>query len=60
MFIVSYMTEEPDYKKISGLTFGTLTSKDKEESRKSWGTLDVGLSALVLILIMAAYLYFTG
>jgi SSS family solute:Na+ symporter len=60
MFIVSYMTEEPDYKKISGLTFGTMTDSDRAESRSSWNFYDVAASVLVIVLIVAAYLYFTG
>ena len=32
MIAVSYATEEPDYEKISGLTFSTMTSEDKDES----------------------------
>lgn len=60
MFVVSYMTEEPDYDKISGLTYGTMTAEHKAESRSSWSTLDVVLSGLVIVLILAAYVYFTG
>ena len=60
MFIVSYMTEEPDYEKISGLTYGTLTVEHREESRGSWNRWDVIASGLVLVLILAAYLYFNG
>ena len=33
MFVVSYVTEEPDYTKKSGLTFGTLT-KEHIDSRQ--------------------------
>lgn len=60
MIAVSYATEEPDYEKISGLTFSTMTKKDRDETRSSWDWKDVVGSALVLILIVAAYLYFTG
>ncbi|MGB2958261.1 MAG: sodium:solute symporter [Bacteroidota bacterium] len=60
MVLVSYMSEKPSYEKISGLTFGTLTDTDKKESRSSWTWADVGGSALVLLLILAAYLTFTG
>jgi len=60
MFVVSYMTEEPDYEKISGLTFGTLTAEHKKETRSSWSFLDVAASVLVVLLILAAYLYFVG
>ncbi len=60
MMIVSYATEEPDLKKITGLTYSTLTEEHRRESRASWGKGDVISSALVLVLILAAYLYFTG
>ncbi len=57
---VSFITKAPDYKAIEGLTFGTTTAAHREESRRSWGTVDVVASALVLVAIVAAYLYFTG
>ena len=60
MFVVSYMTEAPSYEKIEGLTFGTTSQRDKRESRASWSLLDVITSSLVLVLIGAVYLYFTG
>ena len=60
MFIVSYMTEEPDYKKIDGLAFGLVSEKDKQETRDSWNATDVITSSVVIVLILAAYLYFTG
>jgi SSS family solute:Na+ symporter len=60
MFGVSYMTAPPAYEKISGLTFGTLTQEHRTESRSSWNWRDVASSALVLALIVAAYLFFTG
>ena len=60
MFAASYMTKPPSYEKITGLTYGTLTTQDKESSRMSWNWRDVASSALVLALILAAYLYFTG
>ena len=57
---VSYMTPPPAYEKISGLTFGTLSEEDRAYTRSSWDWKDVAASALVLVLILAAYLYFTG
>ena len=58
--IVSYSTEVPSYEKLSGLTFATRTEADKKESRASWTKGDVIASALVLALILCAYLYFVG
>jgi SSS family solute:Na+ symporter len=60
MYLVSYMTEEPDYEKISGLTYGTITAEDRVASRASWDKWDIIASAAVLAAILAAYLYFTG
>jgi SSS family solute:Na+ symporter len=60
MVSVSYLSEVPDYAKISGLTYGTRTADDKKISRASWRAIDVVLSVVVLALILAAYIYFTG
>jgi SSS family solute:Na+ symporter len=60
MIVVSYLTAPPAYEKISGLTYGTVTAEHKKESRASWQVRDVIASAIVLALILTAYLYFTG
>ena len=60
MVVVSYLTEAPAYEKIIGLTYGTVTEEHRRESRASWQARDVIASAVVLALIIAAYLYFTG
>jgi SSS family solute:Na+ symporter len=59
-YVVSYMTPEPDYEKISGLTYGTVSDAHRAESRSSWNKMDVFWSALVCVLILAAYTYFRG
>lgn len=60
MYVASYATAPPSYEKISGLTFGTLTAEDRAVTRASWDWRDVAATVLVLALIAAAYLYFTG
>ncbi len=60
MVVVSYLTAPPNDAKIAGLTFATVTDEDRVISRGSWNKRDVIASALVLVLILAAYLYFTG
>ncbi len=60
MIVVSYLSAPPSYEKISGLTYGTVTEEHRKESRSSWSARDVIASAVVLALIAAAYLYFTG
>ncbi|MBD3265355.1 sodium/solute symporter [bacterium] len=60
MVAVSYLTAPPDDAKLSGLTYETITDEHRRESRSSWDWRDVAASALVLVAILAAYLYFTG
>ena len=57
---VSYATREPDYASISGLTYGTMTVEDRIDSRSSWGVRDVFASAMILVAIVASYMYFSG
>ena len=60
IFGVSYATAPPKYEKIAGLTYGTLSEDDRRESRKSWNWVDVALSGLLIVVILFAYLFFTG
>jgi SSS family solute:Na+ symporter len=60
MIVVSYLTTEPSLKQIQGLTYGTVTDAQKQESRESWSAIDVFASSLVLVAIVAAYVYFSG
>ena len=60
MLAVSYVTAAPSPKQIEGLTYGTVTDQQRRQSRASWSWWDVGVSALVLVGIAAAYLYFIG
>jgi solute:Na+ symporter, SSS family len=60
MVAVSYATPPPSYERISGLTFATVSEEHRAESRASWDRRDVLGSAAVLLMILAAYLYFRG
>jgi SSS family solute:Na+ symporter len=60
MVAVSHMTAEPDYSKLQSLTFETLTKEDRAHTRASWDWREVGASAVVLVCILSAYLYFRG
>jgi len=60
MVAVSYMTEPPVDERIRGLTYGTLTAEDRAKSRASWTYKEVLGSVLVMVIIIAAYLYFRG
>jgi SSS family solute:Na+ symporter len=58
MVLVSLLTEKPDYRRIAGLTFGTLDPAERKQ--RTWAGGDVLASLAVLAAIAAAYLYFTG
>jgi SSS family solute:Na+ symporter len=60
MVVVSYLTSPPKYDHISGLTYGTVTSEHRKESRLTWNRMDVVYSAIVLGIIVCVYLYFRG
>ncbi len=60
MVVVSYATAPPTSEQLAGLTYGTITPADRASSRASWGAGEVIASAVVLLLILAAYLYFRG
>jgi SSS family solute:Na+ symporter len=60
MIGVSYATQAPAVERLTNVTFATLTDEHREESRASWNKWDVILSGLVLVCILAVYLYFRG
>jgi SSS family solute:Na+ symporter len=60
MIVVSYATAAPAEAKLTGLTFATVTAEHRAESRSSWTRMEVVASGCVLLLILAAYLYFRG
>ena len=51
---------EPNQAQIKGLTFATATAEDKAKTRESWGMKEVVFSAIVMVCITFAYLYFRG
>jgi len=60
MIVVSYLTEPPSEERLRGLTYATVTEEQKRVTRASWDRRDVIGSAVVLLLILCAYLYFNG
>ncbi len=60
MIGVSYATEAPDYNKIKGLAFGTVSDEEKAYIKNSYATSDIAWSIAVVILILVAYVYFSG
>ncbi len=57
---VSLATTPPDYAKIKGLSFGTLSAEDRAATKGSYSTVDVVLSVLLVAIVIAILSYFTG
>jgi SSS family solute:Na+ symporter len=60
MVVVSHLTEKPSEAQLQDLTFQTMSEDLRRESRSSWGRSEVIWSCVVLVLILCAYLYFSG
>lgn len=57
---VSLLTAEPNYARIRGLSFGTLSSEDKIAAKGSYDKIDVVLSVLLIVVVFIILTYFTG
>ena len=56
LIVVSYVTPPPREQ----LTYATVTSEQRRESRRSWNHWDVISWTVILLLIAVAYIYFNG
>jgi SSS family solute:Na+ symporter len=59
MVAISLTSPAPDEANIKGLTFATTVAEDKKASRASWNQKDVLLTAVVLVFIVAIFMYFS-
>ena len=57
---VTLYTDEPDYLKIQGLSFGTLTAENRAQFKKSYSTLDILLSVLLVFIVLSILTYFSS
>ena len=57
---VTLLTSPPDYARISGLSFGTLTAQDKALARGSLAPVDIVFSLILVGLVIGILSYFTG
>ncbi len=60
MVVVSYLTPPPDYARIKGLTYQTVTHEERAQSQASWDSRDLLSTGFVLMMIALAYIYFRG
>jgi SSS family solute:Na+ symporter len=59
LIIVSLSSEKPSEVQLNGLTYATTVAEDKATSRASWNATDVVLSAIVVLIIVCVFLYFS-
>jgi SSS family solute:Na+ symporter len=57
---ISLLTTAPNYKTIIGLSYGTLSDKQKLDNKNSYDRIDVVLSVLLVLLVIGILSYFTG
>jgi SSS family solute:Na+ symporter len=58
MVIVSFFTERMDPAKIQGLYFGSASPEQRALTRASWNKWDVINSVIIIVFIIAFYIYF--
>jgi len=58
MIVVSMVTPKADPAKIRGLYIGSATAEEKAITRASWNNWDLFFSGLVIVVIVAFYIYF--
>ena len=59
LIVVSLSSEKPSDVQLNGLTYATTVAEDKATSRASWNITDVILSAIVVVIIVCVFLYFS-
>lgn len=59
LIIISLSTEKPSETQLNGLTYATTVGEDKAASRASWSMTDVVLSGIVVVIIVATFIYFS-
>jgi SSS family solute:Na+ symporter len=57
---VSLSTAPPSEEKISGLTFGSLTTEQKASAKNSYTILDIVASLFLILSVIAVMMYFVG
>lgn len=55
----SLLTAPPPEEKIAGLTYATVSIRDKEDNRKSWDYWDIILTLVIFSMVTGMYIYFS-
>ena len=60
MVIVSLFTKKPTDEQLNGITYRSVSEKDKEETRASWNKWDIINSIIIVGIVVLCYIYFIG
>ncbi|TDS14300.1 SSS family solute:Na+ symporter [Maribacter caenipelagi] len=60
LVVVSLLTKAPDREQIVNLTFGTITEEEKKNNKASYSWVDIAISILVIIIVLAVMVFFNG
>lgn len=58
--VVSLATPAPAAEKVAGLTFSTISHEDKKKNKTSYTWVDIVASVLVVAIVVAIMIYFSG
>ena len=60
LVVVSLLTKAPDRYQIVNLTFGTITEEEKKNNKASYSWVDIAISILVILIVIAVMIFFNG
>ena len=58
--LIGLITAEPDYQRIRGLSFGNLDPESLNSKEKTYSTVDVVLSIVLVGIVISILMYFTA
>jgi len=58
IWLVSFITSKPRPEQLQGLTYGSASPQQIEETRRSWGAWDIVHTVIILAVVVAFYIYF--
>ena len=59
LIVASLFGPKPTESQLAGLTFSTVSDDDQQRTRSSWNATDVVLSLMVVVIIIAVFVYFS-
>ena len=57
--VASWLSSAPDKAKIAGMTFGTITPKQKAENKSSYGWVDILTSIIIVVIVVYVMISFS-